>query len=99
MPMMKETPENNKSVSGSGEERGLFLAWKNREMIIISFSSSPLFLLPFLPETSSITLMSLMSKHQTSNQENHFKNLVAFSSTQPPPPHFLENTAGVCVSV
>lgn len=46
---MKETPENNKSVSGSGEERGLFLAGKKREMVIISFSSPPLFLLPLSP--------------------------------------------------
>lgn len=49
MRVMKETPENNKSVSGSGEERGLFLAGKKREMMIISFSSSPLFLLPLSP--------------------------------------------------
>lgn len=71
---MKETPENNKSVSGSGEERGLFLAGRKRETVIIPFSSPPLFLFAsFPPETSSITLLSLMSKHQTSNQENHFK--------------------------
>lgn len=43
----------------------------------------------FLPETSSITLMSLMSKHQTSNQENHFKNLVAISPLRPPCLSFL----------